>query len=247
MIDLKTLLQPSAQCLEDILGFLGHISLNKRHQNAYSIAQKTNFWKITVRLYEKWRFRSTELLTQKALNFEQECQLMQEWLSLQPYQVILDVGCSTGLYSRRLKSYADTMRIPIQIVGIDISPRFVQFANGQINREQLQEVRMYVMDTTVLPFRNQTFDRIVIGGSFNEIAHYLKAIKEWYRVLKEGGLLFSMNLVYTQKKNLLMRALSLSGIHIHTAEEMKLLFEEVGFRQIKSQVYHYLQLALYQK
>lgn len=229
------------------LQYLGHIPLDKSQKNSFSLAQKTNFWSLTVRLYEKWRFRSTALLSKKKLDFEQECAIMQEWIDLQPNQTILDVGSSTGLYARKLKHYADNKNIPVQIIGTDISPKFVRFANHQIKRENLQQVRVYVTDTTKLPFKNELFDRIIIGGSFNEISHYELAIQEWYRVLKHNGKLFSMNLIYAKKKNILMRCLSLSGIHIHTADEMKMLFEKAGFIQLQSKIYHHLALALYQK
>lgn len=230
-----------------VLQYLGHIPLSKWHKNHFSLAQKTNFWKITVSLYEKWRFRSTSLLSKKALDFETECRIMQEWIQLQPNDLILDIGSSTGLYARRLKQYADLNQIPIQILGIDISPRFVRSANQKANKENLKNLRFYVMDTTKLPFKDKIFDKIIIGGTFNELSHYEQAIQEWHRVLKKDGLLFSMNLVHAHKKNLLMRVLAISGIHVHTPEDMKNLFEQAGFKQIKSGLYHYLQLALYQK
>jgi len=231
----------------ELLQYLGHIPLDKQNRNSFSLAQKTNFWKITVRLYEKWRFRSASLLSKKVLDFEQECAIMQEWIQLQPQDLILDVGSSTGLYARCLKQYADSNHIPVQIAGTDISPNFVRFANKQIDKEKLSDTRVYVMDTTQLPFKNDTFDKIIIGGSFNEISHYEKAIQEWCRVLKKGGLLFCMNLVYSRKKTLLMRLLALSGIHIHTPNEMKTFFHNAGFTQIQTQIHHHLQLALYQK
>lgn len=230
-----------------LLQYLGHIPLNKENKNSFSLAQKTNFWKITVSLYEKWRFSSSSLLSKKALDFEKECEIMQEWIQLQPEDTILDVGCSTGLYARRLKQYADANHIPVQITGTDISPSFVHFANKKADRENLKNLRFYVMDTTKLPFKDNIFDKIIIGGSFNELSHYEQAIQEWHRVLKQGGLLFSMNLVYQNKKNLLLRLLALSGIHVHTPEQMKAFFENAGFVQIKSTIYHHLQMALYQK
>lgn len=245
MDTLKNLLEPCD--IEILLQYLGYISLDKQNKNSLSIAQKTNFWKLTVRLYEIWRYRSTRILSKKSLTFEQECTIMQESIAIQPNDIILDVGTSTGLYARKLQHYAQHKNIPIEIISIDISPYFVRSANQKITQENLPNVRAYVMDTTKLPFKNEVFGKIVIGGSFNEISHYQKAINEWHRVLKQGGLLFSMNLVYTQKKTLLMRFLSLSGIHIHTPEEMKVFFEKSGFRQMQSYVYHNLELALYQK
>lgn len=245
MKDLKQLIEQTNT--HALLQYLGHIPLSKQNKNRFSIAQKTNFWKITVSLYEKWRFRSSSLLSKKALDFEKECQTMQEWIQLQPDDIVLDVGSSTGLYARRLKQYADAKHISIQIIGTDISPRFVHFANRKADKENLKNIRFYVMDTTKLPFKDNIFNKIVIGGSFNELSHYEQAIQEWYRVLKQGGLLFSMNLVYGKKKSLFMRLLGLSGIHIHTYEEMKMLFQNAGFVQVKNNLDHHLQLALYQK
>lgn len=245
MKNLNEILQ--APDISSLLQYLGHIPLSKQNKNGISLAQKSNFWKVTVYLYEKWRLRSTHLLSKKRLNFEQECQIMQEWIRPQPDELIMDIGSSTGLYARRLKQYADTKKIPIEIVSIDISPHFVHFANAQADKEKIKNIRFYVMDTTKLPFKDAVFDKIIIGGSFNELSHYQQAIEEWNRVLKKGGLLFSMNLVYSKNKNSLMRLLALSGIHIHTPEEMKTLFEDAGFTEVKSTVHHYLQLGLYQK
>lgn len=230
-----------------LLQYMGHIPLSKQNKNSFSIAQKTNFWKTTVFLYEKWRFRSSSLLSKKKLDFEKECKIMQEWIQSKAEDLILDIGSSTGLYARRLKQYADANHIPIQVIGTDISPHFVRFANKKADAESLKNLRFYVMDTTKLPFKNNIFDKIIMGGSFNEISHYEQAVQEWHRVLKPSGLLFSTNLVYSNKKNLLLRLLALSGIHVHTPEEMKTFFEKAGFVQVKSNVYHHLQLVLYQK
>lgn len=230
-----------------LLQYMGHLPLSKTNKNSLSLAQKTNFWKITVHLYEKWRLRSSSLLSRKALDFEKECEIMQEWIYLKPDDRVLDVGSSTGLYARRLKQYADTKQIPIQMTGIDISPRFVRFANTQTDKDKIKNTRFYVMDTTKLPFKDNIFDKVIIGGSFNELSHYREAIQEWNRILKQGGLLFSMNLVCSGKKNIFMRLLSLSGIHVHTPEQMKVFFEKAGFIQVQSKVFHHLELALYRK
>lgn len=229
------------------LQVLGHLRLPIRK---ISLAQKSNLWRSTVWFYEKrWRLRSTRLLSGKKITIDQELAYLCEQLNLEPQNVVLDVGTSSGLYSRTVQKYAQTHHIPINVVGIDISKRFVDHCNALIDEEKLPHTRAYVMDARQLCFKDESFDKIMVGGTFNELSGYEQVFQELYRVLKPKGMLFSMNLVSQQtlKPRFFQTLVRPIGIHIHTQDFMNHFFTQQGFMAIHQQCVGSLQMGIYQK
>ena len=90
---------------------------------------------------------------------------------------ILDAGCGTGLLARKLAAFGE-------VWGIDISPHALYYAKKR-------NVRVKKASVTALPFKSDTFDVVV---SIDVIYHQkvkndVKALKEFYRVLKSNGIL----------------------------------------------------------
>lgn len=90
---------------------------------------------------------------------------------------ILDAGCGTGFLAKKLEKHG-------KVFAIDISPHAIKFAKRRKIRPKLASV-------TKIPFKDNHFDLLV---SIDVLYHKRvdddeKALKEFYRVLKPGGIL----------------------------------------------------------
>ena len=96
---------------------------------------------------------------------------------------ILDAGCGTGVCTRY---YA---RNGLDVHAIDLSQKSVE-----INKKilELNNLQATVQKASVedIPYPDNYFDRIVSSGVIHHTANITKAVEEFYRVLKPGGLVF---------------------------------------------------------
>lgn len=81
---------------------------------------------------------------------EQEVAALIEMLDLSPGQRVLDVGCGTGRHSRALAG------LGFEVVGVDISPRFVELANERAGPNE----RYLLADARSLHF-DAEFDAVI--------------------------------------------------------------------------------------
>lgn len=92
------------------------------------------------------------------------------------YLKILDAGCGTGLLGKKLQALGN-------VQGIDISPEALKFAKKRGLKVKLASVNK-------LPFKNNTFDLLVsLDVIYHRQVDDKKALREFYRVLKPGGIL----------------------------------------------------------
>src|SRR5699024_1594993 len=147
-----------------------------------SLAQSSNHWKISAKLYENiWRNRSLSIFSGQSFPISQEKQLLNEWMLPQPGKNYLDVGCATALYARTLRQSTPDCNV----VALDASRQMLQKA-----REKAQEdyANIYLLraDARYMPFFGATFDGLMMGGTLNELTDPLKVLYECRRVIKKG-------------------------------------------------------------
>lgn len=97
-----------------------------------------------------------------------------------PAARVLDIGCSGGplLSDLQARGFAS-------LAGIDVSDRAIARCHDR------GFTRTQTMDAGRLEFEDQSFDVIVASDVLEHLADDLAALKEWYRVLAPGGLLFA--------------------------------------------------------
>lgn len=128
---------------------------------------------------------------------------------------ILDAGCGTGLLAKKLEKYGD----PVEAV--DISPYAVKLAKKR-------GVRVRQASVDKLPFRDNAFDLVVsVDVIYHRRVDDKKALAEFFRVLKPGGLL-----ILRVPANKWLG--TLHDRHVHTRErygkeELKEKLENAGF------------------
>jgi len=103
-----------------------------------------------------------------------------------PNMKILDAGCGNG---RMLRKMCELGARPFNCTGIDLSHDIVEYA--RLNSPE--GIYYYSGDIKNMPFDNDEYDIILNMGVLIHILdnNYIKEIaKEFYRVLKPGGLIF---------------------------------------------------------
>lgn len=90
---------------------------------------------------------------------------------------LLDIGCGTGKNMEEFQKFADAY-------GVDISPEALKFCR----QRGLKQVKLVDVEGT-LPFASNTFDMVTMLDVLEHIEES-PSLKEIYRVLKPGGMLY---------------------------------------------------------
>ena len=96
---------------------------------------------------------------------------------------MLEVGCGTGVLTRRLATWPDVG----EVVGVDVAASLL--ARARELAEDLAGVSFQEADARDLPFDDETFDAVVFDSTLSHVPGPEKALAEAGRVLRPGGLL----------------------------------------------------------
>jgi SAM-dependent methyltransferase len=146
---------------------------------------------------------------------------------------LLDVGCGTGNLLACLAG-DDEAR---ELVGLDFSPEMVRLAGEKFAAHPAAErLRVVHGDAEHLPFEAGAFDALCCCHSFHHYPHQAAVIREFWRVLRPGGLLilidgFRDNVVGWIVFDV---AVALVERHVHHAawSEIRRWVEEAGFARL---------------
>ena len=123
---------------------------------------------------------------------ETEYRLLREALALPPGASVLDVGCGTGYFTRRLASDG------FDVTGVDTSAEMIGTARSHGTGRE----RYVIGDARRLPFPDRHFDSCVAITSLCFIREQEQALAEMVRVTRHRivlGLLNRHSLLYWQK------------------------------------------------
>ena len=93
----------------------------------------------------------------------------------------LDIATGTGDVAFKLASKCD------KVVGLDIAENMIEIAKIKQSKKEIKNIDFIVGDAETLPFDDESFDIITIAYGFRNISDQPKALKEFNRVLKNGG------------------------------------------------------------
>lgn len=155
-------------------------------------------------------------------------QVLCDLLSMFPLDIdstILDVGCSSGYYSKVLR----VAGIIYHYTGLDFSPYFRDFALDTFG----ESVNIVTGDATNMPaFKDRSFDVVITGGMLMHILDYPAAIREIQRVADRQIVWHRTPVtLHGPTSYYIKEAYGLRCVEIHFNEsEIVDLFEQDGWR-----------------
>ena len=145
---------------------------------------------------------------------------------------ILDIGCGGGMTLFRMSEEIKEGHL----TGVDYSKVSVE-ESSKLNEENIKNNKMTVLEGNVasLPFKDDSFDKIITVESFYFWPNHLENLKEVRRVLNSSGTFMLVADIYN-KEGLDEQTLSnIKEFNLFnpTKEEFYELFTKAGFKNIK--------------
>lgn len=110
---------------------------------------------------------------------------------------VLDVGCNTGYCSFEIAEL-----VKCKVTGLDINKKMIGSANKYLyayHSDLKRNVKFIVGDGMKIPFKDNTFDLVMSGGSTAFISNIPKVLSEYSRVTKQWGFIGDINFYYHTK------------------------------------------------
>lgn len=107
-----------------------------------------------------------------------ESEIILNFLNPAPGEIVLDAGCGTGVFTRDIISKGS------KVTGLDISFPMLQRAREKAGGFSFHPVWG---DISTLPFREESFDKVVSITALEFIAEAKAAVAELFRVVQRGG------------------------------------------------------------
>ncbi|MFC9598906.1 class I SAM-dependent methyltransferase [Peribacillus butanolivorans] len=142
---------------------------------------------------------------------------------------ILDAGCGTGQTSQFLAQH-----FLCQVFALDNHPEMVKHANQRFQQANIPS-NVYMNSIEDLPFTNNYFD-FITAESTTAFTNIQQSLCEYYRVLKPGGTLLSIDMTAETELNLnqkkeIMKFYNLTNVL--TQSEWLKAFKKEGFKNLK--------------
>lgn len=178
---------------------------------------------------------------------------------------ILDVACGTGDMIEIWQNESKKKNIKATICGLDPSVGMLEVA-----KNRFLEVKFYHAYATEIPCNNESIDGISISFGIRNVIEIKKAIKEFYRTLKNGGIVLVLEFVKADTPSKFRKCVDfysnkvlpkIGGIlsknkkaykylpnsieNFYTPNELKLLFENEGFKTLKIDSFNFGQVGVF--
>ncbi|MCD7729068.1 MAG: class I SAM-dependent methyltransferase [Clostridia bacterium] len=139
---------------------------------------------------------------------------------------VLEIATGPGLLAKHVAYAANKM------IATDYSDGMIKQAKkGKCPENLIFEIA----DAENLPYKDKSFDVVIIANALHILPDTEKALKEIERVLKNGGMLVAPNFVNHKKTGLWTKLLRIAGVkfeHQWNTEEYKTFLEQNGWRVV---------------
>jgi ubiquinone/menaquinone biosynthesis C-methylase UbiE len=155
--------------------------------------------------------------------------------NLQKDSNFLDLGCGTGWAVRYA---AGLLNAQGNFVGIDISEGMI--AKAKEHSRGSAKIKYYKASAEDLPLENSYFDVVICTNSFHHYLNPEKAIHEVYRVLKQEGKIYILDITaddfITRRIDALTKKIEKEHVKDYSTAEYKQMFSEAGLKYINSKI-----------
>jgi len=161
-------------------------------------------------------------------DYTSACDIIDEYLALEPEEKIIDVGGGTGLIAKVLRSKKQNDDIMV----IDLSRSMLQ----KVKDPTLSVVQG---DVTAFPLKDETFTLAILVNTVHHIYETKQqaALQEVFRILKKQGRIFIIEISHpnTFFSNLFIKIekILVGKTHHLTADRMQLTIQDAGFHELK--------------
>lgn len=154
-------------------------------------ARVTGYW--TERAESFFEQREHELHSSKAGKWKAEI-LGQIDAAFDRNVKILDVGCGAGFFTVLLGKEG------FDVTGVDLTEEMIVEARRLIdlNAPYAGRTEVMAMDAEKLSFDDESFDIVITRNLTWTLPHPIDAYREWFRVLKKGGMLLNFDAEYAK-------------------------------------------------
>jgi ubiquinone/menaquinone biosynthesis C-methylase UbiE len=162
---------------------------------------------------------------------DEEVRIARLLMGLSPGDVVLDVACGPGNFSRE---FARAVGARGLVVGIDASRTMLDRGAADLERFELDNLALVRGNAVELPFRDGSFDGLCCFAALHLFDEPLAALGEMARVLAPGGRIALMTSVRRQLTLLPLKPLieRASGMRVFEADEIVTALRMRGFREI---------------
>jgi ubiquinone/menaquinone biosynthesis C-methylase UbiE len=213
----------------------GYLDLLDGEVESTGAAQDLMTTSLVPAIYERyWRpalARAVKGITGPGM--DEEVRIARLLLGLTPGDVVLDVACGPGNFSRE---FARVVGDDGLIVGIDASRTML--ARGGAEAGGIRNLALIRGDATRLPFHDASFDGACCFAALHLFADPFGALDEMRRVLAPGGRIALMtsvrrSLTLPPLKPVIERA---SGMRLFESDELVLALQQRGFENVRQRL-----------
>jgi ubiquinone/menaquinone biosynthesis C-methylase UbiE len=229
--------EPAGRAGEAREGAAGYLDLLGDDLESTGTAQSLMTTRLVPAIYERyWRpalARAVKGVTGPGM--AEEMRIARLLLGLGPGDVVLDIACGPGNFSRE---FARTVGEDGLVVGIDASRTMLARAAEDLEAAGIGNLAFVRGDATALPFRDSSFDGVCCFAALHLFADPFGALDEMRRVLGPGGRIAIMTsarrrLTLPPLKPLIERT---SGMRVFESDEIVAALQERGFENVRQRL-----------
>src|SRR6266480_2991867 len=215
----------------------GYLDLLSGDLESTGAAQDLMTTRVVPAIYERyWRpalARAVKGITGPGM--AEEVRIARLLLGLGPGDVVLDVACGPGNFSREFARAVGDRGL---VLGIDASRTMLARGIADLEEPALGNLALIRGNATELPFRDGCFDGVCCFAALHLFADPFAALDQMRRVLGHGGRIAVMTsvrrrLTLPPLKPLLERT---SGMRIFESDEIVDALQERGFENVRQRL-----------
>ncbi|MCX7749454.1 MAG: methyltransferase domain-containing protein [Clostridia bacterium] len=155
---------------------------------------------------------------------------------LKKNMTIVDLGAGNGYLSRAAAKFVK------KVIAIDISGEMIKELNKKAKENGIKNIETVKSDGQDVPIKDCQADAVFASMFLHHIGEPLDVIKEMYRILKPGGIVFLADLMEHKDKELMEKMHDIwSGFSL---TQLETWFQSAGFKNISIET---LEDATYKK